>query len=112
MKLYLRGRQKCQHLCCISPLNYLQLLPEDSEEDLLRKYTWAVAMSPIAQMIFAPIIGYLNNKLGSLRIIILISSAIFITGNLLYSIISVFPSPTGRYAALLISRFLTGASAG
>ena len=69
-------------------------------------------MNPLAQMIFSPIFGYMHNKIGSFRTVCLAASALFIIGNLLYSILSVFPSANGRYYALLASRFLTGASSG
>ena len=69
-------------------------------------------MNPLAQMIFSPIFGYMHNKIGSFRTVCLAASTLFIMGNLLYSILSVFPSANGRYYALLASRFLTGASSG
>ena len=76
------------------------------------KYSTIVAVNPLAQMIFAPIFGYLHNKIGVVRPLGISAAVIFIIGNLLYSTLSLIPSENGRYALLLLSRFLTGASAG
>ena len=91
---------------------FVKLLPENTEEEILWKYSTVVAINPLGQMIFAPLLGHLYNKMGAVRPIGLACAVVFIIGNLLYSILSVIPSTNGRYATLLISRFLTGASAG
>ena len=92
--------------------HYFQLLPGDTEDEIILKYSTIVAVNPLAQMIFAPIFGYLYNKIGAVRPLGISAAVIFIIGNLLYSILSLIPSENGRYALLLLSRFLTGASAG
>ena len=78
----------------------------------MNKYSWVVALNPIGQVIFSPILGFLANKLKGIRLIGIVTSAVFIVANILYAILSVFPTNNGRYAALLISRFLTGATSG
>jgi ceroid-lipofuscinosis MFS transporter 7 len=78
----------------------------------LWKYSTIVAINPLAQVIFSPIFGYFYNKFGAVRPLGVISAIVFIFGNLLYSILSLIPSENGRYGALLLSRFLTGASSG
>ena len=92
--------------------HYFQLLPGDTEDEIILKYSTIVAVNPLAQMIFAPIFGYLHNKIGVVRPLGISAAVIFIIGNLLYSTLSLIPSENGRYALLLLSRFLTGASAG
>ena len=92
--------------------HYFQLLPGDTEDEIILKYSTIVAVNPLAQMIFAPIFGYLHNKIGVVRPLGITAAVIFIIGNLLYSTLSLIPSENGRYALLLLSRFLTGASAG
>lgn len=79
---------------------------------MLNKYSWVVALNPIGQVIFSPILGWLANKLHGVRLIGIVTSIVFIIANILYAILSVFPTGDGRYAALLISRFLTGATSG
>ena len=79
---------------------------------MLNKYSWVVALNPIGQVIFSPILGFLANKLKGVRLIGIVTSVVFIIANILYSILSVFPSNDGRFAALLVSRFLTGATSG
>ena len=92
--------------------HYFQLLPGDTEDEIILKYSTIVAVNPLAQMIFSPIFGYLHNKIGAVRPLGISAAVIFIIGNLLYSMLSLVPSENGRYALLLLSRFLTGASAG
>ena len=79
---------------------------------MLNKYSWVVALNPIGQVIFSPILGWLANKLHGVRLIGIVTSIVFIIANILYAILSVFPTGDGRYIALLISRFLTGATSG
>ena len=88
------------------------MLPGEEEAVILNKYSWVVALNPIGQVIFSPILGWSANKLHGVRLIGIVTSAFFIVANILYSILSVFPTNDGRYAALLISRFLTGATSG
>ena len=93
-------------------LLWFQILPGESEEVILNKYSWVVALNPIGQVIFSPILGWLSDRLNGVRWIGIGTSVVFIIANILYAILSVFPTNDGRYAALLISRFLTGATSG
>ena len=96
----------------IKNLLWFQILPGESEEVILNKYSWVVALNPIGQVIFSPILGWLSDRLNGVRWIGIGTSVVFIIANILYAILSVFPTNDGRYAALLISRFLTGATSG
>ena len=94
-------------------MNYIiQLLPSNSEEEIIWKYSTIVAVNPLAQVIFSPIFEFWHNRIQKIRPIGLSAAAVFIVGNLLYSILSVVPSENGRYGLLLLSRFLTGAASG
>ena len=69
-------------------------------------------MNPLAQVIFSPLFGFWHNRIQKVRPIGFAASAVFIVGNLIYSILSLVPSENGRYGLLLLSRFLTGAASG
>ena len=62
-------------------------------------------------MIASPLFGWLYQKTGSARLVGLITSVAYIVGNILYSILSVFPEDY-RYGLLLFSRFIVGVSSG
>lgn len=65
---------------------------------------------PLGQMIFSPIFGVIANKMGgSIRLICLVTAVVYTLGNILYSILSVFPE-SARFGLLLVARFLVGAS--
>ena len=87
-------------------------MPSNSEEEILWKYSTIVAVNPLAQVIFSPIFGFWHNRIEKIRPLGIYAAAVFIVGNLLYSILSVIPSENGRYGLLLLSRFLTGAASG
>ena len=65
----------------------------------------------LGQMIASPLFGWLYQKTGSARLVGLITSVAYIVGNILYSILSVFPEDY-RYGLLLFSRFIVGVSSG
>ena len=88
----------------------MQLTPDLTEEERLSRYGIAVAIQPLGQTIFGPILGYLNTKIGT-RKIGLMSSIAYVIGNILYSILSVFPV-SYRYPLLLTARFIVGACSG
>jgi len=122
-KLRIRGLWICHVVTFVFSLSFSivftgvfpylqQILPGESEETVLNKYSWVVALNPIGQVIFSPILGWLSDKLNGVRWIGIGTSVVFIIANILYAILSVFPTNDGRYAALLISRFLTGATSG
>ena len=80
---------------------------EDGDEKLLKLYGLVVSMNPLGQMIFSPISGIISNKMGSIRLVCLVTSGLYIFGNLLYAILSVFPE-NSRLALLIIARLATG----
>ncbi|TRY68880.1 hypothetical protein TCAL_11023 [Tigriopus californicus] len=95
-----------------------QLLPnfgsddrnEGEDDPLLAVYGLVVAINPLGQMIFSPILGWVANKMGgSIRLICLFCSALYCIGNVVYSILSVFPE-SSRYPILMVARFLIGVS--
>lgn len=71
--------------------------------------TLAVAANPLGQMIFSPLIGWWSNKLGSSRLPMLITLAIFTFASGFYSILEILPIES-RKMAMLVSRFLVGVS--
>ena len=87
-------------------------MPSNSEEEIIWKYSTVVAVNPLAQVIFSPLFGFWHNRIQKVRPIGFVASAVFIVGNLIYSILSLVPSENGRYGLLLLSRFLTGAASG
>ena len=86
------------------------MTPYLSEEERLSRYGIVVAMQPLAQTIFSPILGFLTTKFGTKKIG-LIASLTYILSNALYSTLSVFPEDY-RYGLLITSRFITGMSSG
>ena len=85
--------------------------PSLNEEERLARYGWVVAVNPLGQTIAAPVLGILYAKTGSARLVGIITSVAYILGNILYSILTVFPEDY-RYPLLLVSRFIVGACAG
>ena len=63
-------------------------------------------------MVASPTLGFLGNRLRGVRFIGIATSIVFVGANVLYSILSVFPTADWRFSALLVSRFLTGATSG
>ena len=96
-----------------------QLLPSEVEEaelsgndnKLVSMYGWAISINPLGQMIASPLLGYLNSRMGSTRPAMLLTGVLVVVSNSLYSMLSLFPE-SQRYAMLILSRFLTGCSAG
>ena len=76
-----------------------------------------VAADALAQIMVAPILGYVADRTGSIRIVSMLCSLIFCLGNVFYSAISLVPSTIGnlkqaRYGAMIIARFLVGIGTG
>ena len=76
-----------------------------------------VAADALAQIMVAPILGYVADRTGSIRIVSMLCSLIFCLGNIFYSAISLVPSTIGnlkqaRYGAMIIARFLVGIGTG
>ena len=82
------------------------------ENQLTPIYGWMVAANPIGQMIAAPILGVISNKMGSIRGVGIGCAIAFILGNFLYAIPSLLPQGNGRIWILIASRFITGLSSG
>ena len=61
-------------------LPYLRRLTTLDEASLLKLFGWMVAINPIGQMIFSPIFGWITNKIGSIRIVCLVTCVIYIIG--------------------------------
>ena len=83
----------------------------------LDEYGIVVAADALAQIIVAPILGYVADRVGSIRIVSMLCSLIFCLGNVFYSAISLVPSTIGnlkqaRYGAMIIARFLVGIGTG
>ena len=83
----------------------------------LDEYGIVVAADALAQIIVAPILGYVADRIGSIRIVSMLCSLIFCLGNIFYSAISLVPSTIGnlkqaRYGAMIIARFLVGIGTG
>lgn len=69
-----------------------------------------IAAQPLAQLFFSPLMGYLGNKMGSIRILSMISMTFLAAGFALYSCVSALPDPRRWY--LFAARFLIGAAGG
>ena len=83
----------------------------------LDEYGIVVASDALAQIIVAPILGYVADRMGSIRLVSMLCSLIFCLGNLFYSSISLVPATIGslkqaRYAAMILARFLVGIGTG
>ena len=78
---------------------------------LVKLETPQLELHLLGQMIASPLFGWLYQKTGSARLVGLITSVAYIVGNILYSILSVFPEDY-RYGLLLFSRFIVGVSSG
>ena len=76
-----------------------------------------MAADALAQLIFAPVIGYVADYFATIRPVIITCSIIFSFGNLMYSMISLIPQSFGnlkqaRFVAMLVSRFIVGIGSG
>ena len=69
-----------------------------------------IASQPLAQLFFSPLMGWLSQKLGSIRILSMVSSLIMAVGFAFFACISAFPEP--RRWWMFASRFVIGAAAG
>ncbi|KAJ8943334.1 hypothetical protein NQ318_000549 [Aromia moschata] len=69
---------------------------------------FVVAANPFAQMIFSPLVGWWSNKLGSIRIPLIVSLVVFTVASSIYSSLELFDSYRKHW--MLWSRFLVGVS--
>ncbi|EFX78858.1 hypothetical protein DAPPUDRAFT_305114 [Daphnia pulex] len=86
---------------------YLDKMDPEAGTDFLGLF---IAAQPLAQLIFSPIMGYLGNKLGSIRILSMISMSFLAAGFALYACVAALPEPRRWY--LFAARFLIGAAGG
>lgn len=71
---------------------------------------YVVAANPFAQMIFSPLVGWWSNKLGSIRLPLLVSIGLFTIASATYSSLELFDDYKKYW--MLWSRFLVGVSSG
>ena len=81
------------------------------------QYGFVVATDALAQMIFAPIFGWVADRQNTIRFVAIACSVIFTVGNIGYSMISLVPQSVGslkqaRFAAMVVSRFVVGIGTG
>uniref|UniRef100_A0A182TET7 Major facilitator superfamily (MFS) profile domain-containing protein n=1 Tax=Anopheles melas TaxID=34690 RepID=A0A182TET7_9DIPT len=69
---------------------------------------WIVGANPVGQMIFSPLVGWWGNRLGSIRLPLLCSLALFSIASGIYACLELFP--TDQKYWMLYSRFLIGVS--
>lgn len=84
---------------------YLQQLDTGVSKEFLG---WVIAANPLGQMIASPLLGLWGNKAGSNRGAFLATILLFIVGNILYAVLSVFGS--AARGIMIFSRFLVGVS--
>lgn len=92
---------------------YLTRLTGLPVDEIIQLFGWMVAINPLGQFVFSPVFGWLTNRLGSIRLLCLVSCLMYIAGNVLYSSISLFPkseSGSYRYGAMFAARLLVGIS--
>lgn len=84
----------------------LQLDPTAGKEFM----GYIVAANPLAQMLFSPLLGWWSNKLGSVRVPVMLSLLLFTVSSAVYSSLELIPSHRKHW--MLWTRFLVGASSG
>jgi len=95
-------------------LPYLRRLTSFDQNTLLELFGWMVAINPIGQMLFSPLLGWLTTRLGSIRITCIITCLLYIVGNIIYSCLSLFPHDRDddkgwlRAGFMLFGRLLVG----
>lgn len=85
---------------------YFQLDPNAGKDFM----GYIVAANPFAQMLFSPLVGWWSNKLGSIRLPVLVSLALFTVASAMYSSLELFSSH--RKYWMFGTRFLVGVSSG
>lgn len=92
--------------CHLSYMRFIQLDPTAGKEFM----GFIVAANPFGQMIFSPLVGWWSNKLGSIRIPLIVSLLVFTGASAIYSCLELFGSNVKHW--MLWSRFLVGVSSG
>lgn len=90
----------------LDTMDYFQLDPTAGKEFM----GYIVAANPFAQMLFSPLVGWWSNKLGSIRLPVLVSLALFTVASAMYSSLELLSSH--RKYWMLATRFLVGVSSG
>jgi len=94
-------------------LPYLRRLTKMQDEALLEVFGWMVAINPLGQMIFSPLLGWLSTKIGKIRPVMIASCLVYIAGSLTYSCLSLMPATDNgrpRWTLMLAGRLLVGIS--
>ena len=92
-------------------LPYLRRLTALDNTQLMTLFGWMVAINPIGQMLFSPPLGWLTQRVGSIRLTCIITCVLYILGNLLYSVLPAFPDTNSgwtRAGMMLFARLLVG----
>ncbi|EAT38955.1 AAEL009195-PA [Aedes aegypti] len=84
---------------------YLDKLDPDAGKEFMG---WIVSANPVGQMIFSPLVGWWSNRLGSIRLPLLVSLALFSIASGIYSTLELFTSHHKYW--MMYSRFLIGVS--
>lgn len=71
---------------------------------------YIVAANPLGQMLFSPLVGLWSNKLGSVRIPVMLSLLLFTLSSAVYSSLELLSSHRKHW--MLWTRFLVGVSSG
>ena len=71
---------------------------------------WVIAAQPFAQLFFSPLMGYLGNRLGSIRWLSMFTMGLLSAGFVFYACIHALPEPRRWY--LVIARAVIGAASG
>jgi len=88
---------------------YPYLLQIDPESDK-RFLGWVVAANPIGQLLSAPIVGWLSNRMGSVRWLCIVTNLLSSSGFIIYASLSTLPQPQVLW--MIVSRFVVGLAAG
>lgn len=86
---------------------YLDLMDPEAGTQFLGLF---IASQPLAQLFFSPVMGFLGNRLGSIRIPAMVSTFIMAIGFAFYASVSALPEPRRWY--LFGARFIIGAAGG
>lgn len=71
---------------------------------------YIVAANPFAQMLFSPLMGWWSNKLGTIRIPMMVSLLLFAVASGIYSSLELFSDYRKHW--MLWTRFIVGISSG
>ncbi|XP_043266810.1 major facilitator superfamily domain-containing protein 8 isoform X2 [Venturia canescens] len=69
---------------------------------------YVVAANPLGQMLFSPLVGWWGNKIGSVRLPLVITLALFTCSSAVYSTLEIIPGDKKAY--MIAARFFVGVS--